>query len=319
MNCESAWQSLAELYNLVYVPQHQWQKARVTGRYRGYQLHLSSYLFGLEIILTAVSALPRPPVSPLTEKDITPLFLNPYLSNPLGGYFRAQDCGRRFFYHQINPSRRDDLQSLQQLLNHLCDLADSYRQLLVLGGEVVPFLLQGLAHYPKFSRLARQLLQDIVHETEERLAQNKTGLLCHQCLWRAEPYPLGVPGRIESLGLSYYRCRFCRQSGKLDEYRQLVCVLDETMTVPYMAKQGIWRVNWLIHRRLFDFEGVELIQAGEVEVEKFAIQVANNTEPQQKAAYRRMTCQVGPDCPLSPNTLTLLGRLFGKVSLYQDK
>jgi hypothetical protein len=314
MNGESAWQSLAELYNLVYVPQHQWQKARVTGRYRGYQLHLSSYLFGLEIILTATSALPQPPVSRRIEAEITPLFLNPYLSNLLGGYFRAQDCGQRFFYHQINPSRRTDLQSLQQLLNRLCDLADSYRQLLALRGEVIPVLLQKLAPYPKFSRLAQQLLQDIVSETEARLAQNKTELLCRQCLWRAEPYPLSVPGRIESLALNYYRCRFCQQNGKLDEYRQLICVLDETMSLPYTTKQGIWQVNWLVHRRMFDFEGVELIRASEVEVEKFAVQVANNTDSQQKVTYRRMACQVGPDCRLSPNTLKLLSRLFGKVS-----
>jgi hypothetical protein len=95
MNDESTWQSLAELYNLVYVPQHQWQKAKVTGRYRGYQLHLSSYLFGLEIILTAASPLPQPLGSPQIEEEITPLFFNPYLSNLLGGYFRSQDCGQQ--------------------------------------------------------------------------------------------------------------------------------------------------------------------------------------------------------------------------------
>ena len=314
MNGKSAWQSLAELYNLVYIPQHQWQKAKVTGQHRGYQLHLSSYLFGLEIILTATSSLPQSLGFPRIEEEITPLFFNPYLSNLLGGYFRSQDQGQRFFYHQVNPSFRDDLQSLQQLLSHLCDLAHSYRQLLALSGESIPFLLQGLASYPKFSRLALQLLQDIVSETEERLARNKTGLLCRQCFWRAESYPLAVPGRIESLGLTYHRCRLCRQSGKLDEYRHLICVLDETMSLPYTVKEGICRVNWLIHHRQFDFEGVELTQASEIEVEKFAIQIANNTEPQQKSTYWRMTCQIGPECPLSPNTMILLRRLFGKVN-----
>lgn len=315
MNGERAWQSLAELYNLIYIPQHQWQKARVAGRYRGYQLHLSSYLFGLEIILTATSPLPQPPASPFTEGEITPLFLNPYLSNLLDGYFRAQDRGQRFFYHQVKVSSRTDLQGLQQLLNRLCDLADSYRQLLAWEGEVIPLLTQRLVLYPKISTLIHQLLQDIAEVTREKLAQRITSLICPDCLWRGAAQPVVVPDRIDDLGITYYGCRRCGQSYDLVACRQLICLLDETMILPYTADQGIWRVNWLSHREQFDFERVELIRAAEVEVEKFAVQVANNTDPQQKAAYRRMICQIGPECHLSPNTLKLLGRLFGRVSL----
>ncbi len=78
-----------------------------------------------------------------------------------------------------------------------------------------------------------------------------------------------------------------------------------------MWQKGTLRVNWLIRRGLFDFDRVEIIQAADEEVERFAVQVGNNTDPVQKAAYPRMSCSIAADCNLSENNRRILARLFG--------
>ncbi|MEJ2556606.1 MAG: hypothetical protein P8186_10325, partial [Anaerolineae bacterium] len=58
---------------------------------------------------------------------------------------------------------------------------------------------------------------------------------------------------------------------------------------------------------------VEIILATDEDVERFAIQVGNDTDPYRKPRYRQMPCIVKPGCELSENTWRVLDSLFGQV------
>lgn len=73
------------------------------------------------------------------------------------------------------------------------------------------------------------------------------------------------------------------------------------------------QINWLARRALFDFDWVEIVQATDEDVERFAMQVGNDTDPFRRPRYPNMHCVIGPDCNLSENTLRILHRTFGEV------
>jgi hypothetical protein len=80
-----------------------------------------------------------------------------------------------------------------------------------------------------------------------------------------------------------------------------------------VEKDGVVVVNWLVRRVLFDFSGVYINQASDEEVERFAVQIGNDTDEWRRPRYSEMTCHIGPSCVLSENTLRILQRTFGQV------
>jgi hypothetical protein len=72
-------------------------------------------------------------------------------------------------------------------------------------------------------------------------------------------------------------------------------------------------VNWSAKRRLFDFDRVEIIQTTDEDVERFAMQVGNDTDPVRQSRYAQMQCHIAPDCQLSENSLRVLQSFFGEV------
>jgi hypothetical protein len=75
------------------------------------------------------------------------------------------------------------------------------------------------------------------------------------------------------------------------------------------------RVNWLLRRALFDFDSVEIIAASDEEVERFAVQVGNDTDPARQPRYRKMECLIAAGCALSSNTVRVLRQIFGQVTV----
>jgi len=69
----------------------------------------------------------------------------------------------------------------------------------------------------------------------------------------------------------------------------------------------------LARRALFDFDRVEIIRATDEDVERFAMQVGNDTDPLRKPRYAQMRCSLAPNCHLTENTLRILESLFGRV------
>ena len=92
-----------------------------------------------------------------------------------------------------------------------------------------------------------------------------------------------------------------------------MAVLDTEIGVEPLQQNGTVRINWLAHRELFDFHSVEIGQASDEDVERFAVQVGNDTDPFRRPRYKQMQCVVGPTCRLSENTLRILERIFGEV------
>jgi hypothetical protein len=134
-------------------------------------------------------------------------------------------------------------------------------------------------------------------------------LLCARCLaFFGAPY-VAIPGNGD---ITYYGCRLCGQSLNFWE-GEIIAVLDAAMGNEPLLENGLVRINWLTRRELFDFHSVEITQAGDEDVERFAVQVGNDTDPTRQPRYQRMRCVVNPTCELSANTLRILERIFGEV------
>src|SRR6185295_18517069 len=84
-------------------------------------------------------------------------------------------------------------------------------------------------------------------------------------------------------------------------------------TVSLAQQDGLIPVNWSATRKLFDFNAVEIVRATDEEVERFAVQVGNDTDPTRQPGYKEMQCVILPQCQLSENTWRILQRTFGQV------
>jgi hypothetical protein len=126
-------------------------------------------------------------------------------------------------------------------------------------------------------------------------------LLCSACLARPEANrPV---------------CRVCGQAKRLVlGVLQVVAVLDDDWPDEWASAPGTLRVNWLKRRAVFDFDRVEIVAATDEEVERFLIQVGNDTDEWRVPRYKRMTCTVAPQCTLTENTLRILRRTLGRVT-----
>jgi hypothetical protein len=60
-----------------------------------------------------------------------------------------------------------------------------------------------------------------------------------------------------------------------------------------------------------------IIHASDEEVERFAVQVGNDTDPVRQACYPKMICILNPANDLSENTRRILVRTFGVMQTAQ--
>jgi hypothetical protein len=179
------------------------------------------------------------------------------------------------------------------------------------GGEVVE-PLAALAQDPDSSlqEIATWLLQSISAETTNRIGHEPGHWACLQCLARCRVYSIALSWRPD---LELYGCRICRRSAELLHCPQgITAILDNRQTRKYEQKEGLLRVNWTVYREIFDFDQVEIIQAGDEEVERFAVQLGNDTDSARKAP-KEMACRIEIGCHLSENSLRILESVFGRV------
>jgi hypothetical protein len=179
------------------------------------------------------------------------------------------------------------------------------------GGEAVPHLQPLASQISSALRpIALDLLSQISQETTARLASRENEFLCPHCLTACGPHDISFPKGDK---LRYYGCRTCGQSQELLE-GQVVAVLDQEMATE-IEVAGTIRVNWLARRNLFDFNTVEIIKATDEEVERFVVQIGNDTDAVRAGRYTQLPCLVYPGCVLSENSLKLLRRPFGRVEV----
>jgi hypothetical protein len=187
------------------------------------------------------------------------------------------------------------------------------RQALVaIGGEATESLRNVAADRSNpLWQTAIWLLASIERETINRLAWRTPYILCPDCLTRFEARSVSVWWGVY---FTYYGCRLCGQSRKfLDCPQGVVAVLDGGWTEEQSYQDNQIRVNWLTRRALFDFDRVEIVQATDEDVERFAVRAGNDTDPFRKPRYQQIPCRVKPECQLSENTMRILDRMFGQV------
>ncbi|MCI0561862.1 MAG: hypothetical protein MN733_25530, partial [Nitrososphaera sp.] len=195
--------------------------------------------------------------------------------------------------------------------------------LAALGSEAVEPLVV-LARKPTFSPLqqtAAWLLRGIIkdEDTTNRLKPHASSLLCSRCLTHPCEHQVQAQVWLQSQNFTYdnfyyYGCRVCRQGREfLDCSSGAIAVLDQEIGEEWVKEDGVLRVNWLKRRSLFDFDWVEIRQATDEEVERFAVQVGNDTDEFRQPRYKDMWCVVTSECRLSENTMRILKSLFGQV------
>lgn len=200
---------------------------------------------------------------------------------------------------------------LGRLFDFLAELPHTYPEVISLGGEAVSALEQIASESSEeLQAVAQQLLRDISAETQ-RLKWDNERSFCPRCLTGCVTYEVST-GWWSSL--TFYGCRTCRQSREFLK-GSLIAVLDSQMEAELVERQARVRVNWLRRRSLFDFHWVEIVQASDEEVERFAVQAGNDTDEWRKSRYAQMPCVVSAQCRLSENTLRILERMFGEVKV----
>lgn len=234
----------------------------------------------------------------------------------LPGTLQIAPGGKFLFYEE--SILYIETNSLQALCNTMVRLLKMYPYLVSLGTLAVPTLQEKVDMRHPFQPVARQLLYDIATETQNRLEAEAERLLCPACLQRCIAYHLEL-SLLEQL--TYYGCRACGQSREfMATGRGVIALLDRQMTQKYVRQDGFLYINWLLLRQRFDFDQVYIQQATDEDVERFAIQVGNDTDPWQKPRYANMRCLVWPDAGLSENSLKILKRTFGQVEfMTQDR
>ncbi|MEM7342809.1 MAG: hypothetical protein AAF485_01075 [Chloroflexota bacterium] len=178
------------------------------------------------------------------------------------------------------------------------------------GGEAIE-RLQAIANdsTSDVQETASWLVKSIIEETRERLAEEPGSWICSHCFVHCMAHYLPTTS-----SLTYYGCRVCKRSwGLVYAPDNVVCILDEDWLDTYKAETNQLKVNWMLHKAMFDFDRVKIIKATDKDVEHFAIQVGNDTEPQRESNYPKMHCTIDERCQLSLNTVRILENLFGAV------
>ncbi len=187
--------------------------------------------------------------------------------------------------------------------------------LLYRGSEAITSLYALALHPPTFQvgQTAAWLVTSIGKETSERLAQSVDEWICPYCLVHCHIHHLDRPGQVD---LNYYGCRHCRRSyGLLHCPAGVIARLDTKPGTLYEQEGDLLYANWSLHRTMFDFDRVEIINATDEDVERFAIQIGNDTDPIRKPRYEQMQCHINPECRLSKNTIRILESIFGSVEI----
>jgi hypothetical protein len=157
---------------------------------------------------------------------------------------------------------------------------------------------------------AAWILRSIETETATRLYPRLAHrLVCTRCLVSCRAHWAPLPGMLP---IVYYGCSSCGQSREFWD-GSIVAALDEEMEAKTGFDKEVMYVNWLARREIFDFDRVEIIQATDEDVERFAVQMGNDTDEERQARYEQMHCLISSGCQLSENTLRILESMFGQV------
>ncbi|MCP4371457.1 MAG: hypothetical protein GY797_25555 [Deltaproteobacteria bacterium] len=289
-------QELAERINLTY--QKSGLRHTVYGKFRGSEIKLD--IDAIECYVSCINTTSS--VKGDTEQKFR--YFTDTLTYSLRGKIKAKSDGT-VYYEQLGT--KADEEYLQFLFDLLIDMVNSYQEIVDLGGKAIPLLQPGLKDWGR-QPIVLSMLQDIAVQTSKQLKKQAPTLLCPYCLVRCHAHRIQI-SHLKSI--TYYGCRVCRQSQEFIQ-GQVVVVLDNQMKENQVQHNNVLRINWLAQSILVDFDRIEILQSTDEEVERFAVQVGNDTDLVRKSRYRKIPCIVS-NCSLSENTLRILRRMFGSI------
>jgi hypothetical protein len=153
-------------------------------------------------------------------------------------------------------------------------------------------------------------IKDIAQDTNQRLGKIVSELRCPYCLVQFKAIDISL---LDAPRISYYGCRVCGQSREVLRLKDgITAVLDNGATVEQVSQGEGLKVNWFLRQGLFDFDRVEIIQATDEEVERFAMQIGNDTDEIRRERYQRMDYIILSGYELSTNTQRILQHIFGR-------
>jgi RNase P subunit RPR2 len=318
------WQQLAQQYGLTFQHSNLFTTPQLFGLYKSHHLKLKAVSQGgrnnRKVYTQAIISLAQPEHdqltlrpedllhNTLTKQDIIQLFNPAGLQFNYGEKIETMEQGRQISYRKEGVET--DLTRLITIFDWLIELLATYPAIVARGGEAIPYLQQLATSHTTVNPIAKQLIRDISRETGQRLRHHGRRLFCPHCLTCCDEHKVELSW-LESA--SYYGCRSCGQSRQFLEGQVAIAILDNQSLVELSQQHGSLYVNWSIRRQLFDFSDVKIVNATDEEVERFAVQIGNDTDPFRRDRYKQIHCSISPGCQLSPNTLKILKRTFGQV------
>ena len=311
-----SWQAIAQAHNFEFIPGKRLETTIVSGTYNGHALGLSAFrkdyprgVLHTRLVLATNSpqiakTYPTPQNVMRLMNQINQALGSKELSHMKG---KIKGNGQKITYEQ--PGIETRAKHLIYLFDSFGPLLDAYPHMASLGGEAIVSLKQVATDKThRLSTLAGQWIEDIARQTQ-RLQNQSSQLVCQLCMVHC------IAHRVELSRLndvSFFGCRECFQSQDFYVVDHIVAVLD-TLMGDASQNGNTLRVNWLNHGTLFDFDSVEIINATDENVERFAVQVGNDTFPARVTRYKQMKCMISSTCHLSENTLRILNKTFGHV------
>jgi RNase P subunit RPR2 len=316
---KAPWKKFAEQHNLKFMPASWFGGgAFVSGRYRGYKFMLASARMEqkvftiIKLSLNPIEKLSPPQKHQINEGEaaIRKIIRWADSISPDNPDKTLKFINRQFFLEQARLETGAGI--LEEIFNEFANIADSYNQVVRVGGKAIPLLLEKRMLGGYLKEVSNQLLHDIAKETKLRLSHESNQLYCKKCLVACSLIAIPLP---QQLDVHYYGCRNCGQSREFIKSDQVVAILDNQSQTEYLQQKNILRVNWIVRRELFDFDQIEILHVTDEEVERFAVQVGNDTDPERKPRYKSMRCKISSTCELSENTMRILARMFGEVAV----
>lgn len=286
------------------------------GEYRNCTL-----VFHTDDIETLVSCTPHPSKmkNPLIHLDrldfkqaIVECFTMNKLNYSLKGKIYAKPGGKEVYYKQIGTET--NIEYLQFVGDFLVNLAVAYPKVVTLGGEVIKPLTETATRDKNREPVIFQVMKDIADQTTKQLQDQSKTLLCLHCLVRCcGACEVSLP---KQKTISYYGCQICGQSREFF-YGLVIAILDSTLLVDQVQRDGVLYISWMAHRTLFEFDEVRIVRVMDEDVERFAVQVGNDTDTIRKRRYKQLRCTISSNCKLSENTIRILKKIFGQVEASQ--
>ena len=205
-------------------------------------------------------------------------------------------------------------ETLDPILDTLIDLSLAHSMMMMMGGSVIPMLVTAVKHDKRRKALASRLLKDIVIRGPKMSPAELERMLCLDCITRFGRQQIRVSPLIV---ITYYACRSCGRGHRAEEVDQVVVVLDQTLhqvsSLLQRDQNKRLYVNWTAQAELFDFDAVHIWQADDELVERFAVQVGNDTDEFRRRRPAKIDCTISANGHLSENSRRILRHTFGQI------